>query len=111
MPRELSIERIATYALSRENREKTITARWELSKGKLLRPKLTPLSDFVKENVALLLSMGEVSIGSLDRKGPSSIRFQSALGATRRSAVLTVFEEEGERFKTMQNLRVASEVD
>src|SRR2546429_3665181 len=111
MARELVIERIATYALSRENREKTITARWELSKGKLLGVKLTPLSDFVKENMALLFSMPEVSVTSLDRKSHSAIRLQSALGVTKRRAVLTAFEEEGEEFRTIQSLRVASEVD
>jgi hypothetical protein len=100
----ISVERIATYALSREKRDKTITKNWDLSKGRLIKSTFNALNDFVATNVAYILSLPEISPSDRvsEKKSPFNLRLAGRVPT--KPAVVVDFKREGERSATMRRL-------
>jgi hypothetical protein len=106
----MSVERIATYALSREKREKTITRHWDLSRGRLIKATFNALNEFIAANVGYIVGLPEILPDSGIPQRDSVFKLPLSGRLPRKPAQVVEFKKQGERSATVRKLVDASDV-
>jgi len=104
---DVSIRKIAPFALRREKREKTVDLRMEYAKGKYILPQNVILTDFLTQNIAMILNLDERIQGATTER-PSDL-FLSTRLRSRKTAVVVGFEK-ADNEKFMHSLLDAGDV-
>ena len=77
---DISIRKIAPFVLRPEKRQKTVELRMEYAKGKYILPQHVILTDFLAQNIAMILNLDERTERTTAGKPSSSRDISHELG-------------------------------